>query len=88
MPSFLPRTLFLDACVLYPAQTRDLFMYMALGGMVRLLERGVIPYRKVGTHQRVRFKDLLAYIEAARKRGEEKMNQLIQESQGLGLYRF
>jgi hypothetical protein len=36
MFSSLPRILFLDACVLYPAQTRDLFMYMALGGLVRL----------------------------------------------------
>jgi hypothetical protein len=26
----LPRVLFLDACVLYPAPTRDLFMRLAL----------------------------------------------------------
>ncbi|AWR87997.1 PIN domain-containing protein [Meiothermus taiwanensis] len=32
----LPRNLFLDACVLYPSQTRDLFMALALEGWVRL----------------------------------------------------
>ncbi|BDG16570.1 PIN domain-containing protein [Thermus brockianus] len=32
----LPRILFLDACVLYPTQTRDLFMRLALEGLVRL----------------------------------------------------
>ncbi|RIH84369.1 PIN domain protein [Meiothermus luteus] len=32
----LPRILFLDACVLYPAQTRDLFMALALERWVRL----------------------------------------------------
>jgi len=36
MSSSLPRILFLDACVLYPAQTRDLFMYIALEGLVQL----------------------------------------------------
>ncbi len=33
---FLPRTLFLDACVFYPAQTRDLFVRLALKDLVRL----------------------------------------------------
>lgn len=32
----LPRRLFLDACVLYPTQTRDLFMALALERWVRL----------------------------------------------------
>jgi len=56
--------------------------------LVSLLERGAIPFRKVGVHRRVKVKDLLAYMEAARKRGEERMEQLIRESQELGLYRF
>lgn len=36
----LPQTLFLDACVLYPASTRDLFMGLALEGLVRLKWNG------------------------------------------------
>jgi excisionase family DNA binding protein len=55
--------------------------------LVRLLERGVIPFHKVGAHRRVKVRDLLAYMEAARKRGEERMEGLIRESQELGLYR-
>ena len=29
--------------------------------LIEQLERGVIPYRKVGTHRRVMFKDLMEY---------------------------
>jgi len=55
--------------------------------LVRLLERGAISFRRVGAHRRVKVRDLLAYREAARKRGEERMERLIRESQELGLYR-
>jgi len=55
--------------------------------LVRLLDRGAIPFHKVGAHRRVKVKDLLAYMEAARRRGEERMEELIRESQELGLYR-
>jgi len=55
--------------------------------LVRLLDRGAIPFHKVGAHRRVKVRDLLAYMEAARRRGEERMEGLIRESQELGLYR-
>ena len=54
--------------------------------LVRLLEEGKIPYRKVGTHRRVRARELLEYLERARKRGREGMAELVRESQDLGLY--
>ncbi|BFH75743.1 helix-turn-helix domain-containing protein [Thermus thermophilus] len=53
--------------------------------LVRLLEEGKIPYHKVGAHRRVRAKDLLAYLEASRKRGRELLDELIGEAQELGL---
>jgi len=53
--------------------------------LVRLLEEGKIPYHKVGTHRRVRARDLLAYLEASRKRGRELLDELIGEAQELGL---
>ncbi|MGC8904442.1 helix-turn-helix domain-containing protein [Thermus sp.] len=53
--------------------------------LVRLLEEGKIPHHKVGTHRRVRAKDLLAYLEASRKRGRELLDELIGEAQELGL---
>jgi len=54
--------------------------------LVRLLEEGKIPYRKVGTHRRVRARELLEYLEQARRRGREGMAELVRESQELGLY--
>ncbi|GGM91668.1 excisionase [Thermus composti] len=53
--------------------------------LVRLLEEGKIPYHKVGAHRRVRAKDLLAYLEASRKRGREILDELTREAQELGL---
>ena len=53
--------------------------------LVRLLEEGKIPHHKVGTHRRVRARDLLAYLEASRKRGRELLDELIGEAQELGL---
>lgn len=53
--------------------------------LVRLLEEGKIPFRKVGSHRRVRAQDLLAYLEASRKEGRKLLDKLIAEGQELGL---
>ena len=53
--------------------------------LVRLLEEGAIPYRKVGTHRRIRGKDLLDYLERSRKQGKDLVDQLTAEAQELGL---
>ena len=53
--------------------------------LVRLLEEGAIPYRKVGTHRRIRGKDLLDYLERSRQRGKELADRLTAEAQELGL---
>lgn len=50
--------------------------------LVGLLEDGVIPFRKVGTHRRVLFRDVLAYrrrIDAARDKTLRKLTALSQE---------
>ncbi|GLV49031.1 excisionase [Thermus sp. LT1-2-5] len=52
--------------------------------LVRLLEEGKIPYRKVGAHRRVLAKDLLAYLEASKKKGQALLDKLIREGQELG----
>ncbi len=50
--------------------------------LVRLLEHGQIPYRKVGSHRRILLSDVIAYKErtdAARGRSLDELANLSQE---------
>ncbi|AFV76221.1 DNA-binding protein, excisionase family [Thermus oshimai JL-2] len=53
--------------------------------LIQLLERGEIPYRKVGTHRRIKAADLLAYQERSKARGRRILDELVEEAQELGL---
>jgi excisionase family DNA binding protein len=53
---------------------------------VSLLEAGVLPYRKVGTHRRVRLTDVLAYQRADDERRREAQHALTRDAEDLGLY--
>lgn len=55
-----------------------------------LLEKGVIPYRKVGNRRRVRTEDLIRYQEAEQRemaRRKQVMLELMAETERLGLYK-
>ncbi len=55
--------------------------------LIELLEKGQIPHRKVGTHRRVLFQDLMAYkqkTDAARLKALEELSTLDQELGGMG----
>lgn len=54
--------------------------------LVRLLEKGEIPYHKVGTHRRIAFGDLIEY--KRRRDGERRrgLDELTRMSQEMGLY--
>jgi excisionase family DNA binding protein len=62
------------------------FLNVSRPYLIKLLETGEIPFRLVGTHRRVRFRDLSEYKsrdDLDRRRAADELTQLSQE---LGLY--
>ena len=53
--------------------------------VVKELETGRIPYRKVGTHRRVLFEDLMVYRDQSRQTSETALDELAREAQKLNL---
>ncbi len=53
--------------------------------LVKLLEQGTIPHRKVGAHRRVSASDLFTYKRQSEARQAETMAELAAEGQRLGL---
>lgn len=53
--------------------------------LIGLLDGGAIPHRRVGTHRRVRFADLMAYKQRDDARRDEALAELTRQSQELGL---
>lgn len=53
--------------------------------LVKLLKNGEIPFHKVGTHRRIRFKDLMEFKKKNDKARDEDLAELAREAQELGL---
>ncbi len=53
--------------------------------VVKLLERGEIPFTKAGSHRRVKFNDLLTYQEKAKAIQKKQLNFLAKQAQDLHL---
>jgi excisionase family DNA binding protein len=53
---------------------------------VKLLEQGRIPFRKVGEQRRVRYQDLLRYLEEYQRDAVAAVSEMTAEAQGFGLH--
>lgn len=53
--------------------------------LVTLLERGEMPFEKVGTHRRVRLADVLAYRDRQERRRREALANLVRQGEELDL---
>ena len=65
-------------------QTAD-FLGVSRPFLIRLLEEGVIPYHKVGTHRRVYYKDVRAYKMRMAEERESALDKLSAEAQSLNM---
>jgi len=54
--------------------------------LVKLLERGEIPFLKLGTHRRIRFSDLMRYKKRRDAERERALGEIARMSQELGMY--
>lgn len=53
---------------------------------IKLLDKENIPYRKVRGEPRMRYSDLLAYIEVYKREATATLDEMTAEAQSLGLY--
>lgn len=49
--------------------------------LVKLLEQGVIPYTRVGTHRRLRYQDVISYKKDLARRSEAALDDLTRQAQ-------
>jgi excisionase family DNA binding protein len=61
------------------------FLNVSRPFLVALLEENALPHRKVGTHRRVRFEDLLRYRQADEARRQSVLEKLAAQAQELGM---
>ncbi len=54
--------------------------------LIRLLDRGAIPYTRTGTHRRIRFDDLMRYKAERDGAREQALDELTRINQEMGLY--
>lgn len=61
------------------------FLNVSRPFVIKEIEEGRLPHRKVGTHRRVAFEDLVAYAREMRKRQEGALERMAENARELGL---
>lgn len=61
------------------------FLSVSRPHVVSLLERGELPYRKVGTHRRIQLKDILDYRQRSLVKRRTALDEMAQQAQDLQL---
>ncbi|MDZ8222801.1 MULTISPECIES: helix-turn-helix domain-containing protein [unclassified Nostoc] len=64
------------------------FLNVSRPYLIKLLEQGEIPYATVGTHRRVRFRDLRKYKEQRDAKRHQLLQELVDMSEETGLYEY
>jgi hypothetical protein len=54
--------------------------------LIKLLEKGVLPYTKVGTHRRIQFGDIMAHKRQRDAERTHALDELAALNQEMGLY--
>jgi excisionase family DNA binding protein len=54
--------------------------------LIKILEKGLIPFSKVGTHRRIRFSDLMKFKENRDTQQQEGLAEITRITQELGTY--
>ena len=53
--------------------------------LISLIDKGVIPFHRVGTHRRMKLSDVMAYKDARDRASDAAMDELVAEAQSLKL---
>ncbi|MGE5597243.1 MAG: helix-turn-helix domain-containing protein [Hyphomicrobiales bacterium] len=54
--------------------------------LIRLLDRGELPFRRTGTHRRLRIEDVERYRARRSARRAELLHEMVQEAEEQGMY--
>jgi len=79
-----PMSLIPHAAELTTQQAAD-YLNVSRPYLIRQLDSGKLPFRKVGSHRRVRFADLVTYEHDCRDIQRAALNELNDEARRLGL---
>ena len=61
------------------------FLSVSRPYLVGLVERGLLPHHKVGTHRRIYFRDLLDYRKKSMSQSKAALDALAEQAQKLGM---